>query len=248
MKKSVPDGQNKKRLSLRVCALLAVGAAVAAAVVFVGCDDSGINNGPSGKVGAFLDNRYPQTGKIAGPTLHDSRDGKSYRTVKIGRLTWMAENLNFAITATSTDSSWCYGSGSDSCVKYGRLYDWNAAMKACPSGWNLPDTAEWRILVNYAGGWEIAGKKLKSKTGWGDHNDEIGNGTDEFGFSALPGGGRNYGDGSFYDVGRYGDWWSATEYGSGFAYGWLMDGNYDLVYEYSNSKSNGHSVRCVAQD
>jgi uncharacterized protein (TIGR02145 family) len=95
----------------------------------------------------------------------------------------------------------------------------------------------------------VAGKKLKSKTGWNDRKDGTsGNGTDEFGFSALPGGNRRYNVGYFGYfglVGYYGLWWSATEYGAGSAYyrGMLYDD--DDVYETYYDESYGFSVRCV---
>jgi len=158
-------------------------------------------------------------------TFKDSRDGKTYKTVKIGSQTWFAENLNF-----SAKGSKCYGEGvavaddldedgdpinptklsnaevQANCAKYGRLYDWETANKACPAGFHLPSDDEWTALVNYAGGQENAGKKLKSKAGW----NKNGNGTNDFGWSALPGGRGNSG-GYFYGAGSYGDWWSATE-------------------------------------
>jgi uncharacterized protein (TIGR02145 family) len=179
-------------------------------------------------------------GNSYGSDVTDSRDKQKYRTVKIGGQTWMAENLNY-----KTGNCWCYGEGESYCKTYGRLYDWNTAKSVCPGGWHLPSREEWDNLVEVAGGNKVAGKKLKSKTGWNDRKDGTsGNGTDEFGFSAVPGGYR-YSNGYFYDVGYRGIWWSATEYGSGDAYYWFMLYGDDGVGEDSDGKSYGYSARCV---
>jgi uncharacterized protein (TIGR02145 family) len=149
----------------------------------------------------------------------------------------MAENLNY-----ETGNSWCYDNSAVACKMYGRLYDWETAKKACPSGWHLPTRAEWDTLVNYVG--SSAGKALKSKSGWYDN----GNGTDASGFSALPGGYR-YSDGGFDGAGYGGFWWAATENGSGLAYYRYMGYGIDYnVREYGDDKSYGYSVRCVQTD
>ena len=163
----------------------------------------------------------------------DPRDGKVYRTAKIGNQVWMAENLNF-----DCPGSWCYENNPENAEKYGRLYDWETAKKACPPGWHLPDYDEWQTLVDFAGGNEIAGKKLKAKNGWNNN----GNGTDEFGFSALPGG---YSDGSFNYVGDYGYWWSASEYDNDNAYYRMMDYYFYFSYGGNFSKYDLCSVRCI---
>jgi uncharacterized protein (TIGR02145 family) len=184
-----------------------------------------------GKIEIFV---KPQEGKIEGKTLTDSRDGKKYRTVVIGERTWMAENLNY-----EADGSKCYDNKPENCNKYGRLYDWNTAMKACPSGWHLPSDDEWAI-DGYVGG--EAGKKLKSKSGW--NND--GNGTDEYGFSALPGG-NGYSDGSFDYVGDVGNWWSASEneVTSDIASSLYMNYSLEDAFWDDNFKSRLLSVRCL---
>jgi uncharacterized protein (TIGR02145 family) len=114
----------------------------------------------------------------------DPRDNKTYKTVKIGTQTWMAENLNH-----ETKNSVCYENNQANCKKYGRLYDWKTAMKACPIGWHLPSNAEW----NNIGISEADVKNLKSKSG----------------FAALLGG-RGDEAGEFSELGDLGYWWSST--------------------------------------
>lgn len=128
-------------------------------------------------------------------TLTDERDGQTYKTVKIGGLWWMAENLNYAYlqpTDTLDSSSFCYNDSLEYCEKYGRLYTWYAALKACPSGWHLPWYLEYETLIPNSFG---DGRVIRS-TEW--------NGTDDYGFAALPGGAR-YIDGS-YTLGDVGGW------------------------------------------
>jgi uncharacterized protein (TIGR02145 family) len=151
----------------------------------------------------------------------------------------MAENLNF-----DCPGSKCYGNDPKNADKYGRLYDWETAKKACPPGWHLPSKEEWQILVDYAGSDKVAVKKLKAKSGW----NENGNGTDQYGFSALPGGGGYYG-GRFNFVGSNGHWWSSSaredeDYGdSAYSRGMYYGSNFAQLY--SSLKTNLCSVRCL---
>ena len=190
----------------------------------------------------------------------DSRDGQAYRTVKIGRQIWMAENLNY-----EADSSWCYhNSDIDSnsyCGKYGRLYAWNAARTACPNGWYLPTREEWDGLMIAIGRkegytreygtkyriWAGAGKMLKAKSGWKDYTGKDRNGTDDFGFSALPGGSRNI-NGAFYGIDYRCDWWTATDTNNDYAYYRSIFYTENQVREKKEGKRNGNSVRCVADN
>ena len=188
-------------------------------------------------------------GAVAGEpsfgTFTDTRDGQTYKTVAIGTHTWMAQNLNYE---PQSGKSWCYKNDTSYCNKYGRLYDWKTAKTVCPKGWKLPSREDWKRLVATAGRWETAGKKLKSKSGWNDcDNESCGNGTDSFGFSALPSGYRGS-DGLFNGAGDYGRWWTATGNGDYYAYYRGMDYNYDYMYEDDIDKSNGPSVRCVADN
>jgi uncharacterized protein (TIGR02145 family)/uncharacterized repeat protein (TIGR02543 family) len=191
---------------------------------------------------------FTQTGILGEGTFTDMRDNKTYRyvVIGIGGPTWMAENLNYE----TSSGSWCYDGSADNCAKYGRLYDWNTAMSVCPNGWHLPSRDEWVTLAKTAGGTGMygdggtAGEKLKSKSGW-NITGVGGNGTDDYGFSALPGGYRNY-FGNFYNAGDNGYWWTATEDWGGSAYYRVMSSYGDDVGESSGNKSNGDSsVRCV---
>jgi len=170
----------------------------------------------------------------------DPRDGQKYRTVKIGNQIWMAENLNY-----KTGNCWAYDNDKSYRQKYGLLYDWETAMKASPAGWRLPTREEWDELVRVAGGSE-AGKNLQSKTGWSDIKDgSSGSGTDDYGFSALPGGDRCT-KGNISRVGCTGLWWSATVDRSGNVYYRLMALGISSVFEYwDTEKSYGLSVRLV---
>jgi uncharacterized protein (TIGR02145 family) len=168
----------------------------------------------------------------------DPRDGKKYKSVKIGKQTWMAENLNY-----NESGSKCNGNKPANCDKYGRLYDWKTAMKACPKGWHLPSDDEWVTLMQAIGqrcsnhtDCSGAGKELKANV-WG--------GTDKYGFSALPGGG-GHSNGNFDSAGYYGYWWSTSEYG---AYSAHVAGE---SMSYSNggysddfNQSSLYSVRCL---
>jgi uncharacterized protein (TIGR02145 family)/uncharacterized repeat protein (TIGR02543 family) len=183
------------------------------------------------------------------PSLVDSRDGKGYKEVVIGEQIWMAENLNYAGEA-GKELGVCYNNSADSCAKYGRLYNWGDAMVACPAGWHLPSRDEWTELLEFIGDASMGGKKLLSGTAWYKSGSYDGNGTDDFGFSALPGGFYNYDVDVFTNggVGRTSaNFWTASAvrerevdafimyiYAGGNAHG-----------EYTNPKSFGLSVRCL---
>ena len=229
-------------------------------------------------------------------TFTDPRDGKKYKSVKIGSQTWMAQNLDYH--GEDGFLGLCYGDQPrnkikkpENCQKYGRLYDWNEAKKACPKGWHLPDNNEWTKLMeflasnkkdvryvkgNFQGvpieGYENAGKYLKAKSGWNEYDfsekspnapkckwteEEIDNrgrvtvtehdecSTDEYGFSALPGGHGDLG-GDFEGVGGF--WWSASEYERNSSNGaYYRDMSYEggAIAWAPTPKERLFSVRCV---
>jgi uncharacterized protein (TIGR02145 family) len=168
----------------------------------------------------------------------DTRDNKTYKIVKIGEQIWMAENLNF-----EAKGSMCYDNDTANCQKYGRLYNWETAMKACPGDWHLPNEKEWKILVDFLGGEKIAGKKLKAESGWNNN----GNGEDKYGFSALPGGNSNT-KGNFNYVGNNGYWWSFVSGGIN-QYVAYIDMRHDDEYVHTDNYDDGNllSVRCVQE-
>lgn len=198
----------------------------------------------------------------------DPRDGQMYRTVRIGNFRWMAENLNF-----ETGNSWCcyyrsnnspFGSftwmvenlifENDNCnsdspceQRYGRLYDWNTAMEACPPGWRLPSCEEWDDLANHSGGERVAGRALKSNTGWGNSDTTFWGGTNDYGWSAMPGG-RRVNTGAFYDGGKSGYWWTSTTTTAdeNKAHSREIDAFFHRgLTDHRQRKQYGYSIRCI---
>ena len=215
---------------------------------------------------------FTTTGDESG-TFTDSRDGKEYNWVKIGNQTWMAENLAYlpsvnppSVGSTTVPYYYVYdysgssvseAKASDYYKTYGALYNWAAAMNGsassstnpsgvqgvCPSGWHLPSDAEWAELIDYLGGWDLAGGKLKEDgfEHWISPNTGA---TNETGFTALPGGYR-YIDGLFNGVKELGIWWSATEANAANAWNRTLRPDYDDADRYQDPKGIGESVRCV---
>ncbi len=197
-------------------------------------------------------------------------DNNTYGTVTIGSQVWMAENLKTTrfsdyneIPLVTTNSGWtnlttpgfCYYDNNESLYKvtYGALYNWYAVNngKLCPSGWHVPSDEEWKTLEIYLGMSRTVadlmsyrgtneGRKLKSTSGW----DENGNGTNETGFTGLPGGLRDF-DGVFYYIGTWTDFWTSTEINSNNAYTRGLGYIHDDIGRYEDSKKLGVSVRCI---
>ena len=184
-------------------------------------------------------------------------DGNIYKTIQIGTQTWMAENLKTTTYNDNTDiplkngySSWTvletpgYCWYNNDSLTYGAMYNWYAVNtgKLCPSGWHVPVDDEWTTLITTIG--EDDGNKLK-ETGaihWLAPNSGA---TNESGFTALPGGYRSSSGGAFYDLKRFGYFWSATEFNSVDAVYRLLSYNYNEAQSSSSDKNNAFSVRCV---
>ncbi|MEK7394717.1 MAG: FISUMP domain-containing protein, partial [Fibrobacterota bacterium] len=194
----------------------------------------------------------PWNGAITYGTLKDARDNKAYRTVRIGSQTCMAQNLNYK--PIGADSGNCYTNKADSCTKYGRLYGWHTAMAGqlaspylprpatgiCPSGWHLPSQTEWGDLTKFVGPAPKGARDLKSTAGWTIY----GNGSDAYGFRALPGG-SDTGHGAFAYGGRMGFWWtsSAAAQDSSSISMTLEPTSYTIAS--TKPLARGYSVRCL---
>lgn len=170
--------------------------------------------------------------------LTDTRDGKTYKIVKLGEKIWMAENLNYEMD--DGVKSWCNGNKKENCDKYGRLYTYKSATYACPTGWHLPEVEEWPergngghpAFLDYA------------VVGWYG-------GKDTYGFSILPAG--NYSAKSQYFF----------EPGGGTTYFWTMtidtrnnncatmihfgSGSEGMVSVCASDENDGLSVRCLKE-
>lgn len=160
-------------------------------------------------------------------TFTDPRDGQVYKTIELNGQTWLAENLNFDVGK----GCWFYEDDPKNGDKYGRLYTWEAAQRACPPGWRLPSDDEWKALSKY---YRDGEKAYESLIAGGDS-----------GFSAQLGGNRDT-DGGYYNLGRGGSYWSATERDADHAWlYWFIGVDQRLNRFFSGLKSQGLACRCV---
>jgi len=189
-------------------------------------------------------------------------DGNIYHTVVIGTQVWLLENLKVthyrngdsipniqdtAIWFNQTTGAYCnYDNDVSKSTIYGHLYNWyavNDSREIAPVGCRVPTDADWTILTSYIGGDLVAGGKLKESgtTHWESPNSGA---TNEVGFTALPGGYLMVIN-SFTDIGRFGDWWSSSEFNSGSAWARGMYFQGISVTKGSVNKIYGFSVRCL---
>lgn len=216
------------------------------------------------------------------PSIHgsftDPRDGQTYETIQIGNQWWMAEDLAYlpSVSPSSQGSQtvpyyYVYEyQGTDVVTAkqqanyntFGVLYNWPAALQACPIGWHLPSEAEWTKLENYladnghnydgskGGGRDKIAKSLASTTHWNTSTGigDVGNDlsvNNSSGFSALPGGNRYYEWGSFNYIGNFGYWWSSTDLSTTNSWYRSLNFNHSNVVYSNGRKDYGLSVRCV---
>lgn len=221
----------------------------------------------------------PNENWVIGADWIDTRDGNTYATIPIGDQVWMAENMAYLPSVYNVEDGsedegnesvpFYYVLGYDgteiSAAKatsnystYGVLYNWYAALEACPDGWHLPSDDEWTELELYLGGSDSAGMKLKATWGWdfSKWRDNYGNGNNESGFTALPGGDRYFDSRSqdqetygFNGSGTIGFWWTASEsniYGEEtYVYSRYLFNSSDYVRKFEKLKHEAISVRCI---
>lgn len=190
-------------------------------------------------------------------------DGNKYNVVKIGEQRWIGENLkttknsdNTQIPLVTNDTEWInqytpaycwYNNDSVTYAQiYGALYNWHTVEtgKLCPSGWHVPTDEDWKLLMDYVGGDDVAGSKLKEmgNSHWTDSNSDA---TNENGFTALPGGYRAT-NGKFLHMGIKGHWWTSTSFSYTHAVKKDINDENGIVNSGNGNKSRGGvSIRCI---
>jgi uncharacterized protein (TIGR02145 family) len=177
--------------------------------------------------------------------FRDPRDGKVYKTIKIGSQTWFAENLAYK---PGSGKYWAYNDDTSHITKYGYLYDWETARRVPPPGWHLSTHAEWTTMLTFLGGADVVGDKLKEfgRTFWKIPSENViyKNATNESGFSAQPGGYRDV-NGQFRELRYRGYWWTNSD-DNYVAFAWMHRiAPYINVNQDFYDKHDGLSVRCV---
>ncbi len=207
------------------------------------------------KTGIAYGNELSFTTRLVYDSIADL-DGNTYKTIKIGDQTWMAENLK-ATRYNNGDSinkplNWSgdkagaysiYGDDPANDAVYGKLYNFYTITDPrglCPAGWEVPTYNDWVILTNYLGGFQVAGGKLK-ETGFSHWTHNVGTATNESGFTALPGGWWN---GAFHEMGDHGYFWTSTNTSEG-PWFWMLYGDYVDLSISRGAPEDGFSVRCM---
>ncbi len=198
---------------------------------------------------------------LSGNSLYDV-DGNTYKTVVVGGQEWMAENLrtstylsgdpiplikdNVAWQALSTGAFCWYEQQNLEENIYGKLYNWYSVIDPrglCPTGWRIPTSADWVVLINFLGGVNLSGGKMK-ETGPRHWNSPNTNATNESGYTGLPGGIRSF-NGSFLYQGVIGSWWSSSSDGTHDVYVQSVGYNSGISNPFYEDRRSGISVRCI---
>ncbi|MBN2411271.1 T9SS type A sorting domain-containing protein [candidate division KSB1 bacterium] len=190
-------------------------------------------------------------------------EGNVYKIVKIGDQWWMAENLKVThyrngdpIPNVTDSTDWVtlksgafcnYNNIENYVSTYGRLYNWFAVNDnnfIAPEGWHVPSDEEWRVLINYLGGSEVAGGKIKESgtSHWFEPNTGA---TNESDFSALPGGYRFIYDSDYYLIFSNAYFWFSTEIYDNYAWYCVIYYNNANINSNFDDKHYGMSIRCV---
>ncbi|NOQ72710.1 MAG: hypothetical protein GQ574_11940 [Crocinitomix sp.] len=190
-------------------------------------------------------------------------DTKTYKSTKIGKATWMAENLNTSVFQNGDSipqantlwewekakedetPAWCYYEFEDkNGIKYGKLYNWYAIIdirKLVPTGWHIPKNNEVDKMIEHLGGEDVAAEKLRSTEGWDGKN-----GTNSSGFNALPSGARKSDEFYGSNYRHKAIWWSISVWdGQFFQASFSIDGNSVWLDDSDDNESRGYAVRCV---
>lgn len=185
----------------------------------------------------------------------DPRDGKEYQTVKIGDQVWFAQNLAYK----AKDGCWAYDNNKKNAKKYGYLYNFNTAQKACPDGWHVPSMSEWETFERAIGISEV--EQTGSGNGYGNRKNKPGisfrirakegwpkglNGTNELGFNMLPGG-ESGSKCCFESLKQHAYFWSSNVNPSDSSIGieWVFYDDGDIAVYRHSSIYYGRSVRCI---
>ena len=207
------------------------------------------------------DQGIPWNGRITYGSLKDDRDAHVYRTVAIASQIWVAENLDYAV-----DSSFCLENSSDSCAKYGRLYEWAAAMGldpmydtirwsgadssshqgTCPSGWRIPLTSDWDSLFAHVGS-DSSKLALSATESWHQYPSSWILNKDTYGFRILSNGDADTGVFQFYP-GQEAEFWSASPQPGGESVAALYEDAFyysSRLYQQPAYKTYAFAIRCL---
>lgn len=167
----------------------------------------------------------------------DTRDNQEYPVIKMGDHIWMGKNLNYR-----SDSSYCYNNEPENCERYGRLYEWEAALKACPEGWHLATEYEWQELEKFLG---MDERELENQLNRGIGAADRLKPNGDLRFNEQFGGWGGSDDGMFIALDTIGTYWTSGEVNLERAWHRDININKTTIYRSAVIKAYALSVRCV---